>query len=100
MKIDEDLAAVGAFTEAEQFADVRRHVDPEWVREALESLHIRRDRRAAVHRRDRPIGGPVRRRVAVAVAAALSAGIALVLELPDYFHLSSLVRSMHDLLMR
>jgi len=35
VKIDEDLAAVAAFTEAEQFADVRRHVDPEWVREAL-----------------------------------------------------------------
>ena len=37
MKIDEDLAAVAAFTEAEQFADVRRHVDPEWVRDALEA---------------------------------------------------------------
>ena len=28
MKIDEDLAAVAAFTEAEQFADVRRHSTP------------------------------------------------------------------------
>lgn len=37
MKIDEDLAAVAAFTEAEQFEDVRRHVDPQWVREALEA---------------------------------------------------------------
>jgi len=37
VKIDEDLAAVAAFTEAEQFADIRRHVDPEWVREALEA---------------------------------------------------------------
>ena len=37
MKIDEDLAAVAAFTEADQFADVRRHVDPEWVRDALEA---------------------------------------------------------------
>lgn len=37
MKINEDLAAVAAFTEAEQFEDVRRHVDPQWVREALEA---------------------------------------------------------------
>jgi hypothetical protein len=37
VKIDEDLAAVAAFTEAEQFADIRRHVDPAWVREALEA---------------------------------------------------------------
>ena len=37
MRIDEDLAAVAAFTEADQFADVRRHVDPEWVRDALEA---------------------------------------------------------------
>jgi len=37
VKIDQDLAAVAAFTEAEQFADVRRHVDPAWVREALEA---------------------------------------------------------------
>jgi Insertion element 4 transposase N-terminal/Transposase DDE domain len=37
VKIDEDLAAVAAFTEADQFADVRKHVDPKWVREALEA---------------------------------------------------------------
>lgn len=35
--LDEDLAAVAAFTEAGQFADVRKHVDPKWVREALEA---------------------------------------------------------------
>jgi hypothetical protein len=37
VKLDEDLAAVAAFTEADQFADVRRHVDPEWIRDALEA---------------------------------------------------------------
>jgi hypothetical protein len=37
VKIDEDLTAVAAFTDAERFADVRKHVDPKWVREALEA---------------------------------------------------------------
>ena len=37
MRIDEDLAAVAAFAEAGQFDDVRKHVDPKWVREALEA---------------------------------------------------------------
>jgi len=34
------------------------------------------------------------------VVVALSVGIALFVELPDYFHLSELVRSMQDLLAR
>ena len=37
MTLDEDLAAVAAFAEAGQFDDVRKHVDPKWVREALEA---------------------------------------------------------------
>ena len=37
MRIDEDLAAIAAFAEAGQFDDVRKHVDPKWVREALEA---------------------------------------------------------------
>ena len=37
MRIDEDLAAVAAFAEVGQFDDVRKHVDPQWVREALEA---------------------------------------------------------------
>ena len=82
------------------YADQKRRIAGDIVREALESLHIRRDRRTIVHRGARPAGGPAHRRIAVAVAAALSAGIALFLELPDSFHLSALVRSMHDLLMR
>jgi hypothetical protein len=82
------------------YADQKRRIGGDIVREALESLHIRRDRRTVAHRGSRTTGGPVRRRVAVAVAAALSAGIALFLELPDHFHLSALVQTMHDLLVR
>jgi hypothetical protein len=37
VRIDENLAAVAAFAEAGQFDDVRKHVDPKWVREALEA---------------------------------------------------------------
>jgi general secretion pathway protein A len=82
------------------YADQKRRIGGDVVREALESLHIRRDRRAAARRGSRPMLGPVPRRVAMAVVLALSVGIALFVELPDYFHLSELVRSMQDLLAR
>ena len=36
----------------------------------------------------------------VALVAVLSAGIALFVELPDYFHLPTLMRSMQDFLAR
>jgi hypothetical protein len=42
VKIDEDLAAIAAFSEADQFADVRKHVDPRWVRDALGKQRGRR----------------------------------------------------------
>ena len=81
------------------YADQKRRIGGDVVREALESLHIRRDRHTTVRRRSRA-ASPFRRRVAVAVAAALLAGIALFLEAPDYSHLSALVQSMHDFLAR
>jgi hypothetical protein len=36
----------------------------------------------------------------MAVVAAIFVGIALFVDLPDYFHLSALMRSMHDFLGR
>jgi general secretion pathway protein A len=81
------------------YADQKRRIGGDVVREALESLHIRRDRRTTA-RRGSPSPSPFRRRVAVAVAAALLAGIALFLEAPDYSHLSALVQSMHEFLAR
>lgn len=35
MRLEGSLKAVSAFTEAEQFEDIRKHVDPAWVAEAL-----------------------------------------------------------------
>jgi len=35
MRLDGSLKAVSTFTQPEQFEDVRKHVDPEWVAEAL-----------------------------------------------------------------
>ena len=81
------------------YADQKRRIGGDVVREALESLHIRRDRQTTVRRGSRS-PSPFRRRVAVAVAAALLAGIALFMEAPDYSHLSALVQSMHDFLAR
>ena len=37
MHLEESLKAVGVFTAPENFEDVRRHVDPAWVAEALEA---------------------------------------------------------------
>jgi general secretion pathway protein A len=82
------------------YADQKRRIGGDIVREALESLRIRRDRRAPARRGSRPLLPPVRRRVAIAVAVAASVAIALFVELPDYFHLSELVRSMQDFLAR
>jgi general secretion pathway protein A len=81
------------------YADQKHRISGDVVREALESLHIRRDHHASARRRRRA-ARPFRRGVAVAVAAALLAGIALFLEAPDYSHLSALVQSMHDFLGR
>ena len=81
------------------YADQKRRIGGEIVREALESLHIRRDRRASLRRGLRE-ARPFPRRVAVAVAAALLAGIALFFEAPDYSHITAVVQSMHDLLAR
>ena len=82
------------------YADQKRRIGGDIVREALESLRIRRDRRATTRRGSRPLLRPLRRRVAIAVAVAASVAVALFVELPDYFHLSELVRSMQDFLAR
>jgi len=37
MRLDSSLKAVSAFTQPEQFEDVRKHIDPAWVAEALEA---------------------------------------------------------------
>jgi hypothetical protein len=37
MHLDSSLKTVSAFAEPEQFADIRRHVDPAWVAQALEA---------------------------------------------------------------
>jgi general secretion pathway protein A len=84
------------------YADQKRRINGEVVREAMESLHIRRRRPrrkagARAAKRPRP---RARRRIAMAVVAALFAGIALFVDLPDSLHLATLVRSMHDLLAR
>jgi general secretion pathway protein A len=82
------------------YADQKRRIGGDTVREALESLHIRRDGRVKSRRAGKPVQRPFRRRVAIAVAVAASVLIGLFVELPDYFHLSELVRSMQDLLTR
>ncbi len=37
MHLENSLKAVSAFTSPEQFADVRKHIDPAWVALALEA---------------------------------------------------------------
>jgi hypothetical protein len=37
MNLDKSLKAVSAFTSPEQFEDIRKHVDPTWVAQALEA---------------------------------------------------------------
>lgn len=37
MRLEQSLKAVSAFTEPQQFHDIRKHVDPKWVSEALEA---------------------------------------------------------------
>lgn len=37
MRLDGSLKTVSAFTSADQFQDVRRHIDPAWVAQALEA---------------------------------------------------------------
>lgn len=82
------------------YADQKRRIGGDTVREALESLHIRRRRRSTARRRSKPRARAVSRRLAVALVAVLSAGIALFVELPYYFHLPTLMRSMQDFLAR
>ena len=80
------------------YADQKRRIGGEVVQEALDSLQMVTRRPANV-----PKALPTRarfrnRRVAVTIVAALSAWLALVVELPDYARLSAILRTMRHFL--